>query len=209
MNYLKMLYNNLHDPDCLASIMEANKAQFTESERSWIQIEIKCFELMMRDGDLVPGIEIGHYKKIDIELLTETELDYIKNRLTTEHDNFLIARYAHILYKRLRDNRHAVKAIKAYRVVTKQYLDQLKSKEKNVIDFMGVAEAYANLSLTVKFDIEECRIQLADWYQQADQCRFYYQCLLDLFASHKLFMQQYLIGCCLPRISRWLLTNWL
>jgi hypothetical protein len=194
MNYLKALYNNLHDPDFLANTLKAALAELTESERSLMQIEIKCFELMMWDGDLAPVIEIGHYRKTDIELLTEAELDYIKGRLISEQDDFLIARYAHILYKRSRDNRHAVKAIKAYREVAKQYLYQLQSKEKNVIDFMGVAEAYANLSLTMKFEIEECRVQLVEWYQHADQGRFYYQSMLDLFASSKLFKQQHLAG---------------
>ena len=149
---------------------------------------------MLRNGNLVPFLEIGDFKKTDISLLGDDEINYIKDRLALESQSELIARYAHILYSKAPDNRYAKKAIPAYRDLGNQYLNLLSTKEKNILDFIDVAKAYITLSILIKHELDECRDQIINWYSVKAQDQFYYRCLNEIFASSKLFKKDHLLG---------------
>lgn len=149
---------------------------------------------MLSDGDLVPVFSAGDFKQTDINKLTDAEIDYIKQRLGAEQNDFLVARYGHILFIKKRDNRYALQAIAAYRRLATIYQSLLPTKEKNNIDFMNMVEAYAHLSSIIKHDLESSRGQIITWYEQPDQQPFYYRCFLKLMADSKLFKPAHLSG---------------
>ena len=70
---------------------------------------------------------------MDISLLTDDEVSYIRNPLETEIESFLISRYAHLLFKKSKDNRLTKKAIPAYRDLANNYLGQLPTEDKNIL----------------------------------------------------------------------------
>lgn len=195
MNYLSVIYKHIGLDMFLSSTLEKLLADFSEEEQTLLKIEIKCFELMLdHDGDLIPVFVWGSHKRTDIDLLTPDEVVYIDERLKTETHAFLIARYAHILFKKNRNNKYAFQAIGAYDSLAKQYFPKLASQEKNVIDFISVIKAYVLLSLTVKYKLDDCRITINGWYKQPKQSSFYYRCFLDLFANSKLYKKEHVIG---------------
>jgi len=194
MNYLHVIYEHFNSDLFLSSNLEKLLPNFPEDEQALIKIEIKCFELMLdHDGDLIPCFVWGSHKRTDIDLLTAEEVIYVDERLKTETHAFLIARYAHILFKKSRNNQYAHIAISAYEDLAKQYFQKLASKEKNIIDFVSVIKAYVLLSLAVKYKLDDCRIIVNEWYKQPTQSSFYYRCFLDLFASSKLFKKEHVI----------------
>lgn len=185
--YLNALYEELEDPDYAATHLRGKIDQFNEVQRVFLETEVKCLELMFKKGDLEPVFSAGEFKQTDISKLNDPEVNYIKDRLTAESNLFLIARYAHILYKKSRDNRYARLAIPAYHRLASEYLLLLETKNKNNIDFMDMVEAYALLSSSVKYEIEECIAQIIAWYEKPDQEPFYYECFMQLIAASKLF----------------------
>jgi hypothetical protein len=194
MGYLKVVYSHIGNPDYLSTKIEAWIEKFPEPDRSYLAMEAKCFKLLLTDGDLEPFFQVGDYKDTNISLLTDHEVSYIKGRLETETESFLISRYAHVLFKKLRDNRLAKKAIPAYRDLALNYLGQLPTEDKNILDFINVVKAYAMLSFAVKHEIDNCREQVLTWYNLEHQDLFYYQMFLGLFAESKLFQQKHLAG---------------
>lgn len=195
MGYLDVVYSHIGDPDYLSTEIEARIGESTEPDRAYLAIEVKCFKLLLTDGDLEPFFQVGDYKDTDISLLTDDEVSYIKSRLDTETEPFLVSRYAHVLFKKFRDNRLAKKAIPAYHDLAIQYLGQLPTEGKNILDFINVVKAYGLLSLAIKHEIDHCREQVLNWYSLGDQELFYYQMFLDFFAESKLFQQKHLAGC--------------
>lgn len=194
MDYLSVIYGHIDQDMFLASTLEKLLKDLPQDQQVTLQIEIKCFELMLNHGELIPVFVWGDYKRTDIDLLMPDEIIYIKERLISETNPFLTARYAHILFKKSRNNQYAHRAIHSYGCLAKQYFPKLAIKEKNIIDFINVIQAYATLSFAVKYNIESCRNSIIGWYKQQDQHKFYYQCFLNLFASSKLFKKEHLTG---------------
>jgi hypothetical protein len=185
MGYLKVVNRHFADPNYFSFEIDAQIGEF---------IEMKCFKLLLADGDLKPFFEVGDYKDTDISLLTDEEMTYIRSRLDTATEPYLVSRYAHVLLKKSRDNRLAKKAIPAYHDLALQYLEQLPTEGKNVLDFINAVKAYGLLSVAVKHEVDNCRERVLTWYSLAEQDLFYYQMLLDFFAKSKLFQQKHLAG---------------
>jgi hypothetical protein len=190
-NYLELIYAQLADPDHAADNLKEILRDYNERTQPLLLTEIKCFELRLDNGILEPIFSAGAIKQTDVSQLTESEIAYIKNRLAAENENFLIARYAHILFTKTRDNRYGRQAISAYHQLASDYLTLLP---KNSFDFMTIVEAYAQLSLRIKYQIEECSAQLISWYELAGQATFYYECFLKLFTSSGLCKPLQLTG---------------
>lgn len=193
-NYLELVYAQLAEPDYAADNLRGMLQHQDQVTQSHLATEIKCFELRLDEGDLEPVFSAGDFKQTDISQLTAPEIAYIEDRLSVEKDKFLIARYAHILFRKTRDNRYALQAIPAYHDLASEYFNLLPSKAKNIIEFMDMVEAYAHLSLTIKYQADECRAQLISWNEQHDQKAFYYECFLKLFTKSKLFKPAHLSG---------------
>lgn len=193
-NYLEFVYAELMNPDYAAINLRDKLKGCSEDTKFFINIEIKCFELRLDDGDLEPVFLAGDFKQTDIDLLTPEEIQYIKERLGSEDNMFLRARYAHILFKKTRDNRYALQAIPAYHGLASEYFKLLPTKEKNIIDFFDMVEAYGTISTIVKYEVEECRNQITKWYEKPYQHAFYYQCFLKFITQSKLFKPIHLKG---------------
>ena len=194
MDYLALVYQQLNDPDVAADQLRPKLNDYEHEAQQYLATEIKCFELRLDDGELEPVYKVGKFKQTDIDQLSVKEIAYIKDRLINESALFLIARYAHILFRKTRDNRFAIQAISAYQQLAAQYLTLLSSGERNNIDFMDMVEAYAHLSFTVKYQVETCREQLIWWYENPNQKPFYYELFLKLFIASKLFKPLHLTG---------------
>lgn len=194
MSYLDLIYQHVDQNYFLASNLQGQIASVSDETKQKLYIEIKCFDLMLSNGILKPVIEFGEYKRTDIQMLSIEEIDYIKDRLSYEEHPFLVSRYSHILHSKTKNNLYAIAAINGYLKLANQYLGQLKTKAKNIIDFIEVVEAIINLSLIVKVNIDSCKDQVIQWYNEPLQEQFYYKSLIDLFAESRLFRNKDLSG---------------
>jgi hypothetical protein len=169
----------------------------TEDETLTLKIstEVKCFELFLSDGYLKPIIEFSTYIRTDIEKLNDKEINYILSRSEeTALNVFLIARYNHILFLKKKHQHYAIKAIEAYSQLAKKYFNQLANQEKCINDVMEVIKAGHHLSETIRYKPLEEKKRILDWWAQHGQGLYFYQNILELIVTSKLFKRVDVIG---------------
>jgi hypothetical protein len=168
----------------------------TDDPRMILKIgaEIKCLELFLSDGFLKPIMEFTNAVRTDIEKLSDEELEYINDRAGMTDQTALVARYNHILYLRKKHRKYAVNAISAYHALADDYFDRLVNEEKCIHDVMEVLKAGHHLSGMVNHETTAEKKRIIDWFKKDDQELFFYQHLVELIGTSKLFKRVDVVG---------------
>src|SRR5690606_4352102 len=95
---------------------------------------------------------------------TSEEIDYIIERLETECNDILIARYAHILFLVTKNRIYALRALLSYNNIANNYYEQLLAEKKNIYDFTEIIHVYLKLATSIKHEIDKTKNYIIDWY---------------------------------------------
>jgi len=160
--YLEILNNFADSRD----ISERLKGQLTESlpkeDREKLLLEIKFLEYDFREGDLRPAHEyISPDGKVtgfpEISDFTNSEWDYIRERIAGCKSLFLKARYTHLLYKKFPHNDLAKEAIGYYKELCKSYLASDYPDDESLAIFCKSLECFLHLSIVIKSDVTDAK----------------------------------------------------
>jgi|GEM_PF-2388336 len=203
MNYLDILYANLSDDGFGYFSIEKQISHCKDSEKLFLNIELKCQGFFLQEGKLHPIMEFSEVKVSDIKSFTDEEIQYIKDRLDKESSDILGARYAHILFDVTKNRIYAIKAIGLYKKIALDYYQQLIDEKKTIYDFTDIVYAYLKLAEPIKYKIESIKSEVFDFYHREKHHLFYYLRLLDIILKCPLFKRNDLLGCTINALDNW------
>lgn len=201
--YLETIYSNLDQEKFCYFTIEKQIQNYNDPERTLLTIELKCQGFFLQSGELHPIIEFPNIKIPDIQSFTSGEIDYITQRLETERNDILIARYAHILFLRTKNRTYALRALLSYHNIANNYYEQLLAEKKNIYDFTEIIHVYLKLATSIKYKIDETKSYILDWYAKKNHHLFYYLRFLEIILDSSAFKRVDLMGFTERAVDTW------
>lgn len=181
---------------CSHEISGTLKKGLTENvigqERDNLLTEIKCFEFFFQNGELYPMLEsIDKTGKKwcypDISEFTESEVNYLKKRLSSDLHPFPKSRYAHILWMITKHNVFGRLVLDAYRELVSLYFSKSLEGHQLFHEFCEVLNCYHRISVAIKHDLDECKKELLNWLQNDKLPATWKDNILDIILDSPLY----------------------
>jgi len=161
-------------------------------ERDNLLTEIKCFEFFFQNGELHPMLESvdkdgNKWCYPEISKFTESEINYLKKRLSSKLHPYPKSRYAHILWLITKHNDFGNIAVNAYKELTSIYFEKSVEGFQLFHEFCQVLHCYHRVSVAIKYDLDECKKELVNWLQNDKLPTTWKDNILDIILDSPLY----------------------